>query len=436
MGRAEIRKFLEDRELLADKLDMESELARFLEHMRGGLRGVQQPDAMPMIPTYLTLGGKVPVDKPVIVMDAGGTNFRICLVHFNKDMEAVVEHFRKFPMPGSETELSFDEFYGIMADSLIPYLQYSKTVGFCFSYACEIQPDRDGRIMNFSKEIRAPEAVGTLVGASIQKVLKDRGVEDEVHIVLLNDTVASLLGGYARTNAREYSGNAGFILGTGVNSAYLEENENILKLKGKINPISNMIINMESGDYRISSLSPIDKEIDEATNVPGTYSFEKMISGRYQGLQALYTLREAVETTELFSGFFAETFSNINDLEAYQLDEFLYAPYGPGELSQCCSNDIDREHLYYIIDNIFERAAKLVALLFCALHVQTGKGHNPTRPLAITIDGSTFYKSKLFRKKLQYYVKDFISDKHGFYSEFLQVENSNLIGAAIAGLTN
>ncbi len=436
MGRKEIRAFLEERELLASALDLEYELERFLQHMINGLNGVPQPDGMPMIPTYLTLGGDVPTGEPVIVMDAGGTNFRVCLVTFDSNMEAQVDKFIKFPMPGSDHEMTFDEFYGTMADALIPYLEYSNKVGFCFSYACEIQPDRDGIVLNLSKEVMAPEVIGTKVGASIKGILKERGITQDVKIVLLNDTVASLLGGYAKTNTRAYSGNAGFILGTGVNSAYLEENENIVKLKGKINPLGNTIINMESGDYRIQSLSPIDREIDEATNVPGTYSFEKLISGRYQGLQALYTLREAAETTELFSGFFAENFGQIHDLESYQLDEFLYAPYGPGILSQCCANDIDREHLYYIIDNIFERAAMLVAMLFCALHVKTGKGTNPTRPLAITIDGSTYYKSKLFRDKINYHVKDFINEKHGYYNEFLQVENSNLIGAAIAGLTN
>lgn len=436
MGRAKVHEFLEKRELLAANVDMELELERFLEHMRKGLAGVPQPDAMPMIPTYLALGRKVPTEEPVIVMDAGGTNFRICTVTFDRKMEAKVEHFKKFPMPGTDREISGDEFYNTIADTLLPYLEYSRKIGFCFSYACEIQPNRDGRILNFSKEVRCPEAVGSLVGESLKKVLKEKGVEEDVHIVLLNDTVAALLGGYAKTNAREYDGNCGFILGTGTNCAYLESNENITKLRGKINPFSNMIINMETGDYRIDSLSPIDREIDALTNAPGTYSFEKLISGRYQGLQALYTIREAIESTDLFSGFFADNFATVNELESYQLDDFLYAPYGPGILSQCCANDIDREHLYYIIDNIFERAAKLVAMSFCAIHIQTGAGHNPTKPLAITVDGSTYYKSKLFRSKLKYYVKDFVNDKYGFYSEFLKVENANLIGAAIAGLTN
>lgn len=437
MGRAKVHAFLEKRELLAADVDMEKELERFLEHMRKGLAGVPLPDAMPMIPTYLALGRRVPVDEPVIVMDAGGTNFRICLVTFDRKMTPKVEHFKKFPMPGTDREISGSEFYHTIADAVLPYLKYSKTIGFCFSYACEIQPDKDGRILNFSKEVRCPEAVDTLVGASLKKVLREeKGVEDEVHVVLLNDTVAALLGGYAQTNTREFDGNAGFILGTGTNCAYLEDNQNITKLRGKINPFSNMIINMESGDYRIASLSPIDREIDALTNAPGTYSFEKLISGRYQGLQALYTIREAIECTDLFSGFFAENFAMVNELESYQLDDFLYAPYGPGVLSQCCANDIDREHLFFIIDNIFERAAKLVAMSFCALHIQTDTGRNPTRPLAITVDGSTFYKSKLFRSKLKYWVKDFINDKYGFYNEFLKVENANLIGAAIAGLTN
>lgn len=38
-------------------------------------------------------------------------------------------------------------------------------------------------------------------------------------------------------------------------------------------------------------------------------------------------------------------------------------------------------------------------------------GENPFRPACITGDGSTFYKSKMFRKKLDYYVKQYINDE-------------------------
>ena len=92
--------------------------------------------------------------------------------------------------------------------------------------------------------------------------------------------------------------------------------------------------------------------------------------------------------------------------------------------------------LYYLIDSIIERAAKLVAINISAILLKTGQGKKPCKPVCITAEGSTFYKSKLFKNKLDYYIKDYLNDKKGLYCEFIKTENATLIGAAIAGLLN
>lgn len=434
MPRENVMEFLKRNQVDAASYDMHEELKRFSESMVNGLQG--EPGGMPMIPTYVDGGAKVPVGEPVIVLDAGGTNFRVGVLTFEEDMSATIDNFSSFPMPGSQGEISADEFFNTIVDYMEPVLKRSNRIGFCFSYAAEITPERDGKILNFSKEIQVPEAIGRMVGSELNRYLGQRGYANDYNIVVLNDTVAALLGGRAVTQNRIYDSNVGFILGTGTNTAYIEDVENITKLQGEFPEGAQMIINMESGDYRISHCSDLDREIDASTTSPNTYNFEKMISGRYQGLQALYTLRLALEETDLFSAFFAETFGNVRDLDSKELDDFLYNPYGQNVLARCCSNDIDRTHLYYIIDNIFERAARLVAINLAGVLKQMGTGSNPTKPTAITVDGSTFYKSKLFRNKLEVHVQTFINEELGHYCDFLKVENSNLIGAAIAGLTN
>jgi hypothetical protein len=40
-----------------------------------------------------------------------------------------------------------------------------------------------------------------------------------------------------------------------------------------------------------------------------------------------------------------------------------------------------------------------------------------------------------FRRKLDYYIKDYLEDTLGLYCEFIEVENATLLGTAIAGLT-
>ncbi len=433
----DIKNFLKSKGVLAEDIDLHAGLEDFLEQMRDGLNGNK---GLKMIPTYVKVGAKIPTNEKIIVLDAGGTNFRVCTLYFDDDMVEHVESFMNYPMPGSQGELSKEEFFQTIVDYIEPVVNESSTIGFCFSYAADIQPNGDGVILNFAKEVRVPEVVGEKLGENILATLKARGLKHDHHIVVINDTSAALLGGYNVSRKHGYDSNLGYILGTGTNTAYVEDVNKIVKIHDKI-PASErnayMIINTESGDYTPKTLSELDNEIDAGTADPGTYRFEKMISGRYQGLQALYLIREAIEENSgLFSTFFCERFEDVHDVKSKDLDDFLYMPYGQNVLSRCCANVVDRENLYYIIDNIYERAARLSAINLAAVMTQANAGKSPVRPVAITADGTTFYKSKLFRPKLSYYVRTFINDELHRYCEFIKVDNANLIGAAIAGLTN
>lgn len=434
--KSDVRDFLKQKGVLAESIDLKSGVDAFLESMRAGLRGEQ---GLPMIPTYVSVGKKIPTGQKVIVLDAGGTNFRVGTLFFDDDLNEHIEHFASYPMPGSHEELSKDAFFHKIVDYLEPVIEESDYIGFCFSYAAEIQPDRDGIVLNFSKEVRVPEVVGERIGANILRCLKERGLKHDHRIVIINDTVAALLGGRSMTERRGYDSNFGYILGTGTNTAYIEDVNEIEKIHKNMRPEERhgyMVVNTESGNYKPPILSEFDDEIDAGTADPGAYRFEKLLSGRYQGLQALYLLRDALEESSLFSSFFAQRFEEVSELTSKDLDEFLYTPYGTNVLSHCCANVIDRENLYYIIDNIYERAARLAAINLAAVMIQAKVGKSPVRPVAITADGTTFYKSKLFRPKLMYYVRSFMNEELHRYCEFIKVEHANLIGAAIAVLTN
>ena len=97
--------------------------------------------------------------------------------------------------------------------------QLSRKIGLCFSFATEMYPDRDGRPLAFSKEVLLPEVEGELIGANLKLPLKAHGYNDEIGVVLLNDTVAALLGGMGQVGQREIWSFVGFILGTGTNTA-------------------------------------------------------------------------------------------------------------------------------------------------------------------------------------------------------------------------
>lgn len=434
MGRENVQSFLKKLGILASDIDIKAEIELFHESMQKGLHGVQEKDALRMIPTYISLGKNVPLHQKVIVIDAGGTHFRICHVQFAEDGKVVIENFKSLAMPGSTGEISKEEFYFEIAKVLLPYLDQSKILGFSFSYASEILPNGDGRILRFSKEVQIPEAEGTLLGEGVREHLALLGYTGPLALCVLNDTVAALLAGFQASNKREFSSYAGFILGTGINSAYTEDNINISKLRGKVPLLNNMIINMESGDYYLDNLSIIDKLVDAESVNPGEHLLEKQCSGRYQGRICYFILDEAVKQSNLFSSYFIEGFSNISTLDSKDLDQFIEDPYGNSLLAKLTVSDEDKKNMFYIVDNIFERVAIRVSIILAAIHKQCKKGFTPVKPLAITMEGTTYQKSKMFRSKLNYYVKKIINDEMHYYNTFMHVEDANLIGSAIAAL--
>lgn len=432
MSRNKVDAFLRETGLHADFIDMDHELEAFVANMRSGLEATQ--DAMKMIPTYVEINDTIPTGETVIVMDAGGTNLRVAALTFAENMETTIEGFQTYRMPGTDGEISKEAFYDTLVDYLRPLLPESRKIGFCFSYPSLMYPNKDGKVLNFSKEVELPEVVGSILGESIREALDRAGLDRDVEVVILNDTVAALLGGMNQAAGRNFDSWLGFILGTGTNTAYAED---IAKIKtlGADRGEGRMIINMESGTYPIENRSSVDIAIDERTNSPGKYLFEKMISGRYQGSQLWHTL-VAAKDSGLFTPAFMAAFESVSDIDSYNLDQFLFNPNGDNVLAKLCQNDEDQLSLYYLIDNLFERAARLATINLAGILVQTDAGRNPLKPAAITAEGTTFYKAKLLKPKIDYWMKVYTNEKLGHYHEFITAKDANLIGAAIAALTN
>ncbi|MDD2395110.1 MAG: hexokinase, partial [Sphaerochaeta sp.] len=264
----------------AASIDMKSLLATFLSEMEKGLEN-ESGSSLKMIPTYTEVVSGLAKGEPVIVLDAGGTNFRTCLVTFDEQGLAHIEDFRKVSMPGVKEEVTAQQFFSTFADEVERLIDKSDKIGFCFSYAAAITEDHDGIPLVFSKEIKAPEVIGKKVGASLLSELARRGYDvSKKKVAVLNDTVATLLAGQGAPSDTDYSGYIGFILGTGTNTAYVERNSNISKLglfDGK-----SQIINIESGNFDFCP-GRLDREYFDSTKQPKQYHLEKMISGAYLG---------------------------------------------------------------------------------------------------------------------------------------------------------
>lgn len=429
-NRSIIEEFMKIYRINPDTIDINKECRKFIAEMDKGLKS---ESSLKMLPSYVNGQGEIPINERVIVMDAGGTNFRVATVYFSDNSKVVIEDFTQYPMPGSQGEITSDEFYDMVSEYLRPVIDKSSKIGFCFSYATEALPDMDGRLIQFSKEVKVKGLPGQVIGKGLLKRFKEKGMDCGKSIVILNDTVTTLLAGKAACMGKSYDGYIGYILGTGTNTCYSEDNRKIEKVKG-LRP-GTMLINMESGGYDKATRGIIDEEMDNATVNPGQYIFEKMISGQYLGAVIYTAVIKAVQD-KLFSSVAADRLMSLGEIVTIDVDEFMKNPYGKGRLAACFDKDDTdgRERLYFMIDGILERAARLVAVNLISIIIKTDMGRSPLRPVCIATEGSTFYKLKSYRGRIEYYMKKHLTDELGRYYEIVQVENSSLIGAAIGGL--
>jgi hexokinase len=433
--RGRVKEFLSSQGMYHGDISIQDICDAFLDEMEKGLTG--KKSSLAMLPTYIGTERELPRDMPVIVLDAGGTNFRVATVSFGQVGAPEISEFKVFPMPGITAQVGKDEFFGTMAGHVTSIADKSSNVGFCFSYPVEMFPSKDGRALLFSKEIKAPEAVGQMIGENMNKSLTRLGVRQEKHFVLLNDTVATLLAGRAETSGRRFDSYIGFILGTGTNTAYVEQNSNITKAKD-LGTVGSQIMNVESGGFSKAPQGKIDKTLDAASVSPGAYTFEKMISGAYIGPLCLTAARAAAKAG-LFSKAATDGIAGIQAATTKDISSFLTRPEGrdnPISAALTGATDDDVITLYHIADSLIERSAKLTAANLSSAALKSGKGRNPARPICIVAEGTTFYKLKSLRSKVEFYLKQYLVDKKHVYYEITNIDNATLIGAAIAGLTN
>ena len=431
MADIEIRKKIDDvmvsLGMAASKIDVPSQIKAFRDKMTAGLKG---KGPLCMVPTYIGEIGKIWNGRPVVVLDIGGTNLRRAVVTFSPGAGAAISDYASAPMPGVEREVTSDEFFSSIADMLEPVAGRSDVVSVCFSFGTVPQKNRDAKIFEVGKELKAEGLIGCNVGECIQRELNRRGYVQKKFFVL-NDSVAVLLGGMALQAGKEYDAYIGFVLGTGTNLCYYEQTRNILKI-GSETGKGQMIVDIESGAFDGFPRSEADLAMDAKLRDAGKWQMEKMVSGRYQGNLFLEMLRLAA-SRGLFSDKFSSGLQKFDNIESAEIDAFLDSPGGAGRLAKCCSNDAtshDREIIFHLIDNLAERSARMLTVSLGATLAEAGRGTH--LPICIVTEGTTLFRSRLLFDKLRQNMKTFVADGMGISYEFVKAEQSTLIGSAIA----
>lgn len=409
--------------------DINSVTDALLFDMNEGLAG--RPAGEDMIRTYCNPPEEAAAGKSVIVIDAGGTNFRSCLVTFDADGKAEISEMQKTSMPGIAKELNKNEFFEQFADNLEHLKNKATKIGFCFSYPMTITEDGDGILIGFSKEIKAPEVVGCHVGKELKAKLEERGWNKIEKITLLNDTVAALLAGAACPDeGKKYSSYIGFILGTGMNAAYINPENKSLNL-------AKQIIVCENGKFAKITQSDFDKAYDAKSVKPGTSIFEKQCSGAYLGPISYEVIHTAAEEG-LFSEKLNKSLLEIESLTLIEMDTFLHGPYSTksiiGKKAAECATPEDYDLLVQLLDAVTERSARYSAAILCACVIQSCEGKTADKPVCILCDGTTFYKTNKVYERVKGYLDEVLVNQKGLYFDIISRDNDITLGAAIGGL--
>ncbi|MBE3094619.1 MAG: hexokinase, partial [Actinobacteria bacterium] len=345
-----VNNFLRKYKMYFEDIDIHKYVDLFLDEMQRGLVG--EESSLKMFPTFIQFRNKIPANKPVIALDAGGTNFRSAVITFKDKNEPVIQNLKQSYMPGSKSEVSKDEFFRIIVENIKDIIDESDNIGFVFSYPIEIYPNRDGKLAYFTKEIKAKEVEGEFIGENLMAAIKKQGFKGSKKIVMLNDTVASLLSGISAFQNRNFESYIGFILGTGSNISYIEKNSNIKKKRiANLDEDDYQIINIESGNFSKGPMGEIDLKFDSKTLNPGTGCYEKMFSGAYLGGLAEEVVRFALKDG-LFSDDFSRKFNDSVVLESRDIGDFLFYPPQDSRLIGLIKGIENRDlvSLYHIFD--------------------------------------------------------------------------------------
>jgi hexokinase len=429
-----------------DQLDPVSLMKDVLHHMERGLHG--QPSSLPMIPSYISPVSHVPPGKTVLALDAGGTNLRASLVRFGENGKAAAEGTVKIPMPGTQGRVGAGEFFDQIAGLTAPLLERTSGVGgigFTFSYPMDITSDADGILLGLSKEVEAPDVIGKAIGRGLREALARKGVKFPGRIVLLNDTVATLLSGLAEipSDGEDAKGMdkyglpegpvIGFILGTGFNTAYPER---LIPKIGFESPVPQIVV-CETGTFAIGCQGTLDREYDATTKNPGIYTLEKASSGAYLGPLTLHILKQAVKDGILNFDRSGELLA-METLQTKDLNHFQRHPLAAeGPLGSIIGLDEPGAlaTIQYIASIITERGALLSAAVAAAAVERAGAGFAPYAPARIAVEGTTFMIYKGMRRALESWLHIMLVSGKPRPYVIAPVEQASLFGAAVAALS-
>ena len=365
------------------------------------------------IPTFI-LPKAADVKGKALVLDLGGTNYRVAIVDFTQEKPVI------YPNNGWKKDMSVmkspgytrEELFKELADLIVEIKREEEMpIGYCFSYPAESVPGGDAKLLRWTKGVDIRKMVGQFVGKPLLDYLNEKNKIKFTGIKVLNDTIASL---FAGLTDKSYDAYIGLIVGTGTNMATFIPADKIKKLDPAYSVEGLIPVNLESGNFHPPFLTAVDDTVDAMSDSMGKQRFEKAVSGMYLGdiLKAAFPLDE-----------FEEKF------DARKLTAIMNYP------------DIHKDIYVQVARWIYSRSAQLVAASLAGLIALLKSYNKDIHRICLIAEGSLFWSES--RKDKSYNI--LVMEKLQELLRELQLEdvevhinnmsNANLIGPGIAALT-
>lgn len=416
----------------------------FLKNIKLGLDKITHSKAV--VKCFLTYVQNLPsgCEKGrCLVLDLGGSNFRIMLMTLNAQMKYKITS-KKFNFPENLLQGSGVDFFNYVAMCLSNFVKklnlHMEELPLAFSIAF---PTRQyglhmAELVSWGKNFNLPDVVGRNVVELLQQAVERR---DDIKIstyALMNDTTAVLMSCAFKNPFCKIA----VIVDNGCNACYLEQVKYITTFRDTktIPTIPNMIINTEWAFFGDNgSLEFIrtkwDRIIDVTSATKAERTFEKMVSGLYLGPLVRLILMDGIKTGALLQGIISpklqeeDSFktSYIFDIESqcknchYTTQEILSL------LGYENPTKIDCSNLRFICECISKRSADLVSATLACLIDRIGDPF-----VCVGIEGNIFRNHSKYEKYLEKKLRDLTKTEHKF--KLMVSEVGTGCGAALVAL--
>ncbi|KAK2715280.1 hypothetical protein QYM36_010053 [Artemia franciscana] len=386
------------------------------EEMRIGLaRNPSRKSCLQMENTYLPELPNGTEEGEYLALDLGGTNFRVILLQLEKGRvvsDEVQHYFVPEPLrvgPGSEL---FDFLAACIYDFLETRskLDHKLPLGFTFSFPMTQQDLNVGILVSWTKSFNCPGVVGEDAVKMLNEAIQRRGDLEVEVVAVLNDTTGTLVQGAFLDRKCAI----GLIIGTGSNACYIERVDRVEKWEGTHGDIKEVVVDIEWGAFGDNGVldfmkTEYDQMLDKNSLLVGSFTFEKLFSGKYLGELTRLVLVKLAEEGLMFGGkipsqllrpgSFPTRFVSLVEQDAVLK---LARPVS----SESCFHELGIEHgsddlkiLQQVCFAVTERAAILLAICLSATLMRVDR-----EECTIAVDGSLYKYHPRLHHLLEHYI--------------------------------